>query len=353
MYNRTQLREIISSQRNGLIPSLLRGVACCGEPLYYAGAAWKNRKYDRDSSQATRVGVPVISVGNITVGGTGKTPLVEWIVRRLHQQQRQVTIISRGYGAKPGAVNDEALELAQKLPGVPHVQNPDRVAAARQAIAELDCDCIVLDDAFQHRRLARDLDLVLLDATEPFGHGHLLPRGLLRESLTGLARADCIVLSRADAIDPVERAQIWQTVQQYAPGVTPIEAVHAPTKLLDTDATEHPLAQLQGTPIAAFCGIGNPATFHRTLELCGADVVAFRAFADHHDYGAEDLAAMTRWLDQQQNIELVVCTHKDLVKLGVKQIGGVPLVALSIGLKFLTGQQELEQRVAAAAVPKE
>ena len=137
---------------------------------------------------ASSVEVPVISVGNLTLGGTGKTPMVEWIVRQLQKREKKVGIISRGYGSR-GGPNDEALELAWKLPSVPHVQNPDRVAAARRAIDEFGCDALVLDDAFQHRRIARDLDIVLLDALEPLGYEHVFPRGTLREPIEGLARA--------------------------------------------------------------------------------------------------------------------------------------------------------------------
>ena len=162
--------------------------------------------------------MPVVSVGNITLGGTGKTPLVRWIVQWFRDRGIPVAIVSRGYGAQSGDANDEALELRRLLPDVPHIQNPDRVAAARQAVAEFGCRAIVLDDGFQHRRIGRDFDIVLLDALAPFGFGHVFPRGTLREPIEGLRRADAVVLSRADLLDPSQREDIWRTVRAMPRG---------------------------------------------------------------------------------------------------------------------------------------
>ena len=320
---------------------MLRLIASLGEPFYYAGSAWKNRSFGRNPAKAIRVGVPVISIGNVTVGGTGKTPMVEWVVRQLLDGGKRPTIISRGYGAKAGEANDEARELAQKLPDVPHIQNPDRVAAAREAIERLDCDCLVLDDAFQHRRIARDLDLVLLDATEPFGYGHLLPRGLLRESLAGLRRADAVILTRADACDNEARDEIWRTVEKYLPQAVRIEAAHAPANLLAADGTRLPLDELHGQRIAAFCGIGNPAAFRATLEECGAEIVDFLAFPDHCTYDENYIAALTKWIDGLTDVDHLICTHKDLVKVSRETIGNALLFALTIGMDFRCGESEL------------
>ena len=159
---------------------MLRLLLHAAEVPYALVVGWRNRRFDRHPERVFRVAVPVISVGNLTTGGTGKTPLVEWLARWFRAAGVRVTLISRGYAAEKGARNDEAMELEQRLPDVPHLQNPDRVQAARIAVEELDCQLIILDDAFQHRAIARDLDIVLIDATEPFGYGHLLPRGLLR-----------------------------------------------------------------------------------------------------------------------------------------------------------------------------
>jgi tetraacyldisaccharide 4'-kinase len=256
-----------------------------------------------------------------------------------------VSVISRGYGAAEGAVNDEALVLEANLPDVPHLQNPDRVAAAQVAIEELAAQAIVLDDAFQHRRIARDLDLVLLDALEPFGYGHLAPRGLLREPVGNLARAHVAVLTRADAVSDEVRRGIRARVAQLAPQAAWVETSHAPRALRSASGAEQPPASLAGQRVAAFCGLGNPAGFRHTLEQLGCKVAAWREFPDHHRYTREDIAALTAWA-AQQGVSAVVCTQKDLVKIQVDVLGGVPLWAVTIGLEILAGHDALEARLA-------
>ena len=206
--------------------------------------------------------VPVVSVGNITLGGTGKTPMVEWVARWYRRKGVRVALISRGYG-HAGGINDEGLVLEENLPDVPHLQDPDRVKLATIATTELDSELIILDDGFQHRRLARDLDLVMIDALDPFGPGKLFPRGLLRESLHSLQRASAVVLSRADLIEPAEREQIRRQVRDVIPELPFIEARHAPVDLIDCEGHAYPLCELAETEIAAFCGIGNPEGFRR------------------------------------------------------------------------------------------
>ncbi len=188
-------RDIVSGRRRGAAAAVVRGAAALVEPFYAAAVRRRNRRYDRRAAAAHSAGVPVVSVGNLTLGGTGKTPMVRWIAQWFHSRGVRVAVVSRGYGSKAGRANDEALELERLLPDVPRLQNPDRVAAAREAAESLGCRAIVLDDGFQHRRIARDLDIVLLDATEPFGFGHVFPRGTLREPIEGLRRAGVVVLS--------------------------------------------------------------------------------------------------------------------------------------------------------------
>lgn len=324
--------------------SALRAGLRLAEVPYTAVVTWRNRRFDQQPEKSFAVEIPVISVGNLTLGGTGKTPLVEWIARRLRELNLRVAIVSRGYGAEEGKRNDEALQLEQSLPEVPHLQNRDRVAAARVAIDELDMQCIVLDDGFQHRRLRRDLDIVLLDACEPFGHDHVFPRGTLREPLEGIRRAQVVILSRADLIDAEERKRIRRRVEQLHPSADWLEASHQPRSLLSSSGEEQPIDSLAGKRVAAFCGIGNPQGFRHTLKSVGVEVTAFREFVDHHNYTREDIESLSRWAEDA-NVDAVLCTHKDLVKIGIDRLGSRPLWALTIGLNFTVGEILLEKRL--------
>ncbi|MCA9123484.1 MAG: tetraacyldisaccharide 4'-kinase [Planctomycetaceae bacterium] len=340
MFDANYFRAVVSGRQRGLRASILRTGLCVAEPFYRFGVRWRNRQFDVGKREIHRAGVPVISVGNLTVGGTGKTPMVEWLARWFRQRDIRVSLISRGYGAEAGARNDEALELEEKLPDVPHLQNPDRVEAAQMAIDECETQLILLDDAFQHRRIHRDLDIVLIDALEPFGYGHLLPRGLLREPVASLNRADIIALSRSDAVDEATRASIRSKAMKHAPQAAWLEVVHRPQSLLSAAGDELDIRSLQGQRIAAFCGIGNPAGFCHTLDDLGAEVVDLREFPDHHAYQRSDIEELSRWAKDLQ-VDAVLCTHKDLVKVGVEQLGECPLFALRIGLAITAGECEL------------
>src|SRR3954454_23223623 len=217
MLSPSQFRDLVSGRRLGVAPSLTRGLLRAAEVPYTLAVGRRNRRYDCGHSQVHRVDVPIISVGNLTLGGTGKTPMVKWLAQRLQNAGVRVAIVSRGYGAAEGKHNDEALELAQSLPHVPHIQNRDRVAAARLAVQNFKSQLILLDDGYQHRRLGRDLDIVLLDALEPFGFEHVFPRGTLREPLAGLNRAQVVCLSRADAVSATHREAIQKRVAEIAP----------------------------------------------------------------------------------------------------------------------------------------
>lgn len=344
MLSPAEYRAIVTKQRTGVRALLWRGLFRIASWPYGLAMRWRNRGYDRNPAKTTRVGVPVVSIGNLTLGGTGKTPLVEWLCRWLREQGIRVAIVSRGYGAEDGASNDEARELEEKLPDVPHVQNPDRVAAATLAIEELATQFIVLDDAFQHRRIARDLDIVLIDATEPFGHGYVFPRGTLREPLSGAARAQVLILTRADQIPPPERAAIRERYRQLAPHAIWAEAAHQPVALRDANGVEVPISSVQGQQVGYFSGIGNPAGFDRTVEETFAplrcNLVLHAEYPDHHAYTRKDLEELAEWVTLAKD-QVLVCTHKDLVKIGVTALGGVPLYALRIGLKFLAGEEDL------------
>ncbi len=354
-------QEVASGRRRGLPAAFARWALRAASLPYAAVVRWRNRRYDLGALRCVRLEVPVLSVGNLTVGGTGKTPTVEWHARWFGRRGRRVGIISRGYRSGGQGRNDEALELEQRLPEVPHIQNPDRVAGAREAIERHGCQVLILDDGFQHRRLARDLDLVLLDALEPFGYGHVLPRGLLREPPNGLRRAHGVLLTRSDLVSAEQREEIREQVRRLAPQALWLEAEHRPQRLLAAAGMasdglggagtagalclpENP-AWLRGRRVAAFCGIGNPTAFRRTLERCGCHVAAWRAFPDHHAYSASDLAELARWADASP-AEAVLCTHKDFVKLRCTALGSRPLAALVIGLEIVAGLPAWEARLA-------
>jgi tetraacyldisaccharide 4'-kinase len=339
--NVSGFREVVSGERRGLTASLLRGALRIVETPYSWAVVWRNQQFDSGRKPVERVAVPVISVGNLSLGGTGKTPMVEWLANRFSKSGVEPAIVSRGYGAKKGVPNDEALELAAKLPGVPHVQNPDRVAGVRTAIEQFGCRLVLLDDGFQHRRIHRDLDIVLLDALEPFGYCHMFPRGMLREPLSSLHRADVVALSRADLIPESERERIRAIVRENSPDALWIECRHAPVHLRSSSSVTTPLIDLANKPIAAFCGIGNPGGFRRTVEQCGYQLLALREFPDHFAYQTADLRSLTSWAADSP-ADAVLCTHKDLVKLGVDRLGEKPLWALMVGLEITAGREGFE-----------
>jgi tetraacyldisaccharide 4'-kinase len=341
----TEFRDLASGRKRGIAAALMRTAFYAASVPYGWAMRIRNRRYDRGSAEIHQASVPVVSVGNLTVGGTGKTPMVEWIARCLRREGVRVAILSRGYGAEQGGVNDEALELELALPDVPHLQNPDRAVTATVAVEELASQLLLLDDGFQHRRLARDLDIVLLDASEPFGFNHVLPRGTLREPLAGLRRAAVIVLSRADMIDAAAREAVRRRALSLDPAAIWCEVQHRPAALVDSQGDQHALAELQGRRVAAFCGIGNPAGFRHTLASLGCEVAAWREFPDHHNYARDDVDEIAR-LAREAGVDTILCTRKDLVKLRVPAIGGASVRAVSVQLEFLRGESELKAALA-------
>ncbi len=339
-------RDLLSGQRRDPLAVCLRGLLRVAETPYRLTVAHRNRGFDTGKRDIHRCGVPVVSIGNLTTGGTGKTPLVCYVAKQFRKSGIRVAIVSRGYGAEAGEDNDEALELARALPDVPHVQDADRVAAARIAVEELDSELLLMDDGFQHRRLHRELDIVVIDATNPFGYEHLLPRGLLREPIASLSRADIVVLSRSDRIDAEQRLKIQQLVRQHSPTSGWAEAVHAPSSLLTWPEQLQDLESLRGKRVALLSAIGNPAAFAATMKDCGAEIVDVKMLPDHDRFSRETVASIVNWLEQlSDNTIEVVCTHKDLVKLQTDRLAGYRVSALLIELQFTVGESELLARL--------
>lgn len=334
--------RLVKGQTKGPGASLARLGLSVAAGGYRLGAGVRNLAFDRGWKIVHRAGVPVVSVGNLTLGGTGKTPMVEWLARWFRAHQVRVAILSRGYGQTEG-LNDEGRVLEENLPDVPHLQGTDRAELARIAVEELESQALILDDGFQHRRLGRDLDVVLLDALDPFGGGRLFPRGLLREPVQSLRRAGVVVLSRADLISVEERKAIRTRAERSAgQPIRWLEARHAPLDVLDAGGRSYPLAPTLDVPVAAFCGIGNPEGFRKTLEQIGTSLVGFQAFPDHHPYHARGLADLAAWATTL-GAELVLTTQKDLVKLRTQTLGPLPLRALRIGLDLMEGASVLDE----------
>lgn len=334
-------RELVSGQSRGIGPSVLRTALSGLEAPYWAMISARNWAYDWGWLKVSTADRPVISVGNLTLGGSGKTPLIEYLAKWFRAKGVRVSIVSRGYGAAGGGPNDEAMELEEKIPDVPHVQNADRLAAAKIAVEELDMELLLLDDAMQHRRIHRDLEIVVIDATEPFGYGRLFPRGALREPIGSLARADVIVLSRSDMVTEEERARIRKIALAKGVGATWVEACHAPQVLRNHASMEFPLESLLERSVFAFCGIGNPEAFYATLRQLGCKLAGTIEFPDHHAYSKGDLTKLADAASASQ-AELLVTTHKDLVKIGAPQLGSTRLLALQVGLRIAQGAEALD-----------
>ncbi len=335
--------DLVSGRRRGPLAALARAGLWWARLPYAVGVGVRNWRYD-GGRRSARVPVPVVCVGNLTLGGTGKTPMVEYIARFYRERDKAVAILSRGYGTTGGA-NDEALVLEENLPDVPHLQGADRVAIANTAVEELESEVLVLDDGYQHRRLFRDLDIVLLDATRPIHKEYLFPRGLLRESVNGLKRAGFAVFTRCDQVPPESLAEQRAWLTKRFPTLPQATCVHQSVELLGADGATESVDLLNGKPVAGFCGVGNPESFRRTLTDLGATVVDFRAFPDHHPYTREDVDALRAWAAKLPADATLATTQKDWVKLRVGELGGRPLWAVRVGVRFTSGEVELRAKL--------
>ncbi|MDD5167074.1 MAG: tetraacyldisaccharide 4'-kinase [Candidatus Omnitrophica bacterium] len=287
-----------------------------------------------------RLDCKVISVGNITLGGTGKTSLVEFITRYLKEKGRKVAVISRGYKRKAATMGDEPYMLSQKLGDVPVLVDPDRRRAAKQAEEKYGADTAILDDAFQQWRIKKDLEVVAIDATDPFGNRHLLPRGILREPLSSLKRADVFVLTKTNLNPDIQ--DIKDFLRQVNPQAEIFEAIHKPmdfynlrepAKILKTDA-------LKTKSVALFSGIGDPDSFQNLILSLGIDIGLSFEFPDHHNYTKEDLEKIVRGC-RNKNIDTLVTTEKDAARLGALQLAAynVQFFVLRIQLEIKDEQR--------------
>jgi tetraacyldisaccharide 4'-kinase len=318
-------RRIISGEA-GLWAAPLRLALQVASTAYSVGVKARNDRFDRGQG-VTEVSAPVISVGNITVGGTGKTPMVIDLVQKLQRRKRTPAIIARGYKAQDGRAGDEELLIRRRAPGACYIANPNRTEGATEAIRE-GANVVVLDDGFQHRALARDLDIVLIDATCPFGFDHVLPRGLLREPVQGLRRANVLIVTRCDAVAEEVVADIHARLAEQAPGCSILSCSHKPVSIARVDGTDlsnDPGEFLAGKNVLAFSGLAQPQAFEQTVSSLGATVVAARRWPDHHSYSAGEVRSM---LENANDIDLCVTSEKDAVKLA--KLAGVDLDRIAV-----------------------
>ena len=329
-------------------------------PLWLASQCYRGLAHGHRASytwgvrRQRQLPCPVVSIGNLTLGGTGKTPLTMWVARWYQQQGWRVAVLSRGYGARPAArcrvvssghgpllawqeAGDEPYLLACALPGVPVLIGKDRYRTGRYACEQFGAEVVILDDGFQHHALQRDLDIVLIDASNPFGSGALFPRGILREPLRSLRRAHAIVLTRVElarATLPALCQQIrrWNRQQPIYHLATVVEALHR-----QGTHSAVALASLRQCRVVAFVGIGNPQAFVSTLTQLGVEVATLFVFPDHHPYTQEEWQTIVATVKTQQAAYLIT-TDKDAVRLPSAWQASVPLYTLRIGVTFTAGE---------------
>jgi len=345
----------------------LLGFLKCLSFVFSAVVAFRYFLYRSGFLRRHPLGIQVISIGNVTAGGTGKTPVTEIFARTLAAEGRKVAILSRGYRRKeapwwqrmftqvidpPLVVSDgkrvlldsatggdEPYMLASNLPGVAVVVDRDRVKAGRYAIKRLGCDTIILDDGFQYQKLKHSVEVVLVDATNPFGNGNMLPRGVLREPARHLKRADIIFLTKCRG----DTASVKEEIRKYNAKAEIVECTHAPKVLKDVwSREEFPLDWLSGKTLCTLSGIASPKGFENSLRHLGAKVVWCERYADHHRYdSSEVLYALNRTADM--GADALVTTEKDAVRFPRFETTPVKCLYLRIAIEILKGGESFRE----------
>jgi len=330
--------RVMSGEDRRLRASLLRGALRVGESLYSGAMTARNSLYTSGIFRSRKLPAPTISVGNLTTGGTGKTPMVRWLAEQLMTRNLRPAILTRGYRAEAtGGGSDEAQMLSNMLGDrAAVIVNPDRVAGARAAMAHDPKPAVfVLDDAFQHRRVRREFDLVLVNAAEPFGFGHVLPRGLLRESMHGLGRANAVVITRANTVTGDQLQQVSQALRYWDNYIPIYIADHVHAAVVTRDDEKLPADVLREKRFFAFAGVASPASLQRQFESYGPTFAGLRAFPDHHAYSAADLEQVAAEATAA-GAEMVVTTEKDWVKVQALPVPAnlPPLARTQLEIRF-------------------
>ncbi|MBQ6472434.1 MAG: tetraacyldisaccharide 4'-kinase [Victivallales bacterium] len=334
--------------------------------------------YDNAVLRRQNLGSFVVSVGNLTVGGTGKTPVVELLARTLAARRRRIAILSRGYRSRPRTwreklvalfhkehrlppkvvsdgskvlldsqqAGDEPYMLARNLlategrTGVAVIVDKDRVYGGQFAISRYGVDTLLLDDGFQYLRLRPRINIVLVDTTNPFHNHEMLPVGLLREPIEDITRADYIFLTKSSGKRNLERLRSF--LHRHNPKAPVIECNHEPRHLQDLlDGTQRPLETLRGKKVAAICGIAVPESFERYLEQLGATIVYRKRFVDHHRYKESEIRDFHAHA-AEAGAEILLTTEKDAVRIPNIKFGAIPFVFLRVEINILHGQEHFD-----------
>jgi len=348
-------RKLISCQSGGIIAALLRFLLNVAAVGYSIAVGLRNFLYSKGWLTIHRANAIVISIGNITTGGTGKTPLVIWLCNYINQKSKiknqncGCAILTRGYKAtqnlklKTENYEDEVKILAESCPLAKVVVSPDRVVGAAEAVSKFGAMVLIMDDGFQHRRLARDLDIVTIDATEPFGYGKLLPAGLLREPVTALKRAHAAIITRCNQTTEAKLAELEKKLQQVNPNMIFARSIHCPICAKSAENKEINLEKLKDKKIFAFCGIGNPDAFFKTIKGLGSELIGSKIYNDHHHYTKDCLAN----IDEQAGrlkADLILTTQKDWssTQYAIRNTQyEIPFAYLKIELRFTSGENKL------------
>jgi len=368
--------EFIAEERPGYRASLLRSLLYVVSALYFL-IAFKFRRflYNVRILRDSTLGVQVIAIGNLTVGGTGKTPVVEKFARELRDAGRNVAILSRGYRSKPRPVHqmllnkilfredqtpprvvsdgksllldsemagDEPYMLASNLKDVVVLVDKDRVKSGRYAIEKFGCDTLLLDDGFQYWNLrGRRHDVVLIDRQQPFGNEHLLPRGTLREPPSHLARAHTIFITKSDG----QTAELRQRIARLNPAAAVIECVHSPLYLEDVFTGERKtLAFLRGQKVASLSGIAQPESFEQSLVNLGAELVYAKRFADHHRFTQQEILNIIN-RGKKRQADAIITTQKDAVRFPKIDRRDLPFYFMRVEIKIVSGANDFQDCV--------
>ncbi len=358
------LYELVHGGKSGILATLLLGMLHLFSIVYGIGVKCRLAMYKYGISRRHKLNCRVISLGNITVGGTGKTPTAQQLASIIRDMGYRVVILNRGYRAgwkgQVGLVSDgrkiymtvneagdEAYLLAKNLPGVPVVIGKDRAVTGKYAVEQLKADVVILDDGFQHWKLVRDLDIVLIDTLNVFGNNFLLPRGTLREPLTNLKRANAYLLTKVDQSTDSARDTIRAVLRKYNHTAPVVESTHSPKCFFEIEdwykrglrCSRIDLDNVKGRKVLAFSAIGNPSSFEQTIIDVGAGSIESVRYPDHHNYSmAEMQSIMQKAVDS--GACALITTEKDAVKIPAEFIHSdrpLPVYILSIELSFTDG----------------